>query len=119
MVEEGEIRAVKQHLMRVGVAVPHGAKKAVALLRHAPLRRLRLVELADDSEPLLLRRIAGRRTHRRLPPGRHILCVRSSAERLPHAGGVTSTAGPPDHPRGQAAVGAPALFNPCHAGPPN
>ena len=46
---------------------------------------------------------------------REVLRVRSSAERLPHPGGVTNATGPPDHPRGQATVDAPVLFNPCHA----
>src|SRR4029453_19033750 len=44
-----------------------------------------------------------------------VLRVRSGAERLPLTGSVPAAAGPPDHRHGQAAVGAPLLFNPCHA----
>ena len=37
------------------------------------------------------------------------------AEGLPHTGGAAAAAGPPDHPCGNAAVGASSLFNPIHA----
>ena len=37
------------------------------------------------------------------------------AECLPLTGSVTAAAGPPKHPCGQAAIGAPSLLNPCRA----
>ena len=46
---------------------------------------------------------------------REVLRVRAGAECLPLTGSVTAAAGPPKHPCGQAAIGAPSLLNPCRA----
>ena len=46
---------------------------------------------------------------------REVLRVRAGAECLPITGSVTTAAGPPKHPRCHTAIGAPSLFNPCHA----